>query len=63
MSDEAKKVERKPDPDSPSAEENLVQSEIGKKLKTLYEDVVEEEVPDRFLDLLDKLDKSEKNGK
>jgi hypothetical protein len=52
---------KKPGPSS--AEEDLIPSEIGKKLKTLYDDVVEQDVPDRFLDLLDKLEKSEKDGK
>jgi hypothetical protein len=35
-------------------------SEIGRKLRQLYEDVVSEEVPDRFTELLRKLEQSEK---
>ena len=38
-----------------------IPTEIGERLKELYESVVEEEIPDRFLDLLDQLDKSEKS--
>lgn len=34
-------------------------SEIGRKLRQYYEDLVEEEVPDRFADLLKQLEKSE----
>jgi anti-sigma factor NepR-like protein len=33
-----------------------VQQKIGEKLKALYDDVVRQPVPDRFLDLLEKLD-------
>jgi hypothetical protein len=33
-----------------------VQHKIGEKLKAIYDDVVRQPVPDRFLDLLDKLD-------
>lgn len=46
-----------------TADSALIQSEIGQKLKTLYDGVVEQEVPDRFLDLLDKLGKSETQAK
>ena len=35
-----------------------VQGEIGKQLRAVYEDVVKEPVPDRFLDLLKKLEES-----
>jgi hypothetical protein len=38
-------------------------SEIGRKLKQYYDDLVTEEVPDRFTDLLRQLEESEsKNG-
>jgi hypothetical protein len=33
-----------------------VQHKIGEKLKAIYDDVVRQPVPDRFLDLLEKLD-------
>lgn len=36
-----------------------VNSEIGRKLKQYYDDLVAEEVPDRFAELLNKLDKTE----
>lgn len=35
-----------------------IQGEIGKQLRAVYEDVVKEPVPDRFLELLTKLEKS-----
>lgn len=35
-----------------------IQGEIGKQLRAVYEDVVKEPVPDRFLELLKKLEKS-----
>jgi hypothetical protein len=35
-----------------------IQGEIGKQLRAVYEDVVKEPVPDRFLELLKQLEKS-----
>jgi hypothetical protein len=37
------------------------ETEIGLKLRALYASVQEEEIPARFLDLLDKLDEAERN--
>jgi len=39
-------------------------SEIGRKLRQLYDEVVSEDVPDRFAQLLNQLDKAEssRNG-
>lgn len=34
---------------------------ISDKLRTFYQTVQEEEIPDKFLDLLEKLDSAEKN--
>lgn len=41
-----------------------VNSEIGRKLRQFYDEIASEEVPDRFAQLLDKLDKAEtsRNG-
>lgn len=36
-------------------------AEIGRKLKQYYEELVSEDVPDRFVDLLRQLESSEKN--
>ncbi|WP_245396577.1 NepR family anti-sigma factor [Jiella sonneratiae] len=36
---------------------------IGKQLKAYYDDVASEPVPDRFLSLLDALDKAESSSK
>ncbi|MEM8750652.1 MAG: NepR family anti-sigma factor [Pseudomonadota bacterium] len=38
-----------------------IQAKLGEKLKDAYSDVINEPVPDRFLDLLDQLEKAEKN--
>jgi hypothetical protein len=40
--------------------DGIIQDEIGAKLRQLYADVVEEAVPDRFLDLLKQLEKGGK---
>ncbi|MFN4272264.1 MAG: NepR family anti-sigma factor [Aliihoeflea sp.] len=37
-------------------------SEIGRKLKQYYDDLVTEEVPDRFTDLLRQLEESEQKN-
>lgn len=38
-------------------------SEIGRKLKQYYEGLVAEQIPDRFTELLSKLEKTESGGK
>lgn len=38
-------------------------SDIGIKLRALYGAVQEESIPDKFLDLLEKLDRAERQGK
>jgi len=40
-----------------------IQAKIGLQLRTLYNDIVSEGVPDRFADLLNKLDKSSDGDK
>lgn len=41
-----------------------IQSKIGQQLRAMYDDVVQEGVPDRFADLLKRLDKpSEEDSK
>lgn len=37
-------------------------SEIGRKLKQYYDDLVTEQVPDRFMDLLKQLEAKEAKG-
>ena len=39
-----------------------IQSHIGERLKTLYDDMLKEPVPDRFLELLTQLEKRERDG-
>ncbi|MBB2973566.1 MULTISPECIES: NepR family anti-sigma factor [Phyllobacteriaceae] len=36
-------------------------SEIGSKLRALYSSIQEETIPDRFLDLLERLDQAERD--
>jgi len=36
-----------------------VNSQIGRKLKQYYDDLVTDDVPDRFMDLLTRLDKGD----
>jgi hypothetical protein len=38
-------------------------SDIGMKLRALYSAVQEETIPDKFLDLLERLDQAEQKGK
>ena len=49
-----------PTPDATLGRE--IQAKIGLQLRTLYNDIVSEGVPDRFADLLSKLDKSNDEG-
>jgi Anti-sigma factor NepR len=42
-----------------SKQEDLLENAIGAKLKAYYEDISSKEVPQHFLDLLDKLDKAD----
>lgn len=50
-------------PDRKSNTADDATSEISRKLRALYDSVQEEGVPDRFLDLLEKLDQAEKAAK
>ncbi len=38
-------------------------SDIGAKLRALYSSIQDEGIPERFLDLLDKLDEAERAGR
>jgi hypothetical protein len=39
-----------------------VQAKIGSQLRAIYDDVVKEGVPDRFVDLLQRLDKKDEKA-
>jgi hypothetical protein len=39
-----------------------IQAKIGQQLRALYDDVVNQGVPDRFTDLLNRLDKPDDKG-
>jgi hypothetical protein len=43
--------------------DSRVRTHIGRKIKAVYDEVLEEPVPDRFLTLLDELAKKEREGK
>lgn len=38
----------------------IVNDEISRRLRSMYRDIESEEIPDRFLTLLEELDKAEK---
>ena len=61
MSGKQKTSDEKAITDAEDSADPRIPSEIGERLKELYESVVEEEIPDRFLDLLDQLDKSKQS--
>lgn len=43
--------------------EPVAQNALGRELKALYEQIVSEPIPDRFIDLLDRLEEAEaQNG-
>jgi hypothetical protein len=42
--------------------ESMVQGHIGRQLRALYDDVLSQPIPDRFLDLLRKLDEGSAPG-
>jgi hypothetical protein len=42
--------------------ETMVQGHIGRQLRALYNDVLSQPIPDRFLDLLRKLDEGSEPG-
>jgi hypothetical protein len=41
--------------------DDLSSSQIGKRLKSMYDEVAREPVPDKFLSLLDNLERAEKD--
>jgi hypothetical protein len=47
---------------NPSAQLLGPNTEIGRKLKQYYDELVSDEVPDRFADLLNKLEQAEPAG-
>lgn len=44
---------------SPPALDPLVQSHIGRRLRSMFDEVASQPVPDRFLNLLDQLERSD----
>ena len=49
-------------PSSPNQAQMTTSDAITKKLRGYYSSVKEESIPERFLDLLEKLDEVEKSG-
>jgi hypothetical protein len=41
--------------------DDLSSSQIGKRLKSMYDEVVREPVPDKFMSLLESLERAEKD--
>ncbi len=39
-------------------DQSIANAAVGQKLKAFYDDIAHQEVPDRFLDLLDQLDEA-----
>jgi hypothetical protein len=48
---------------SPARLDRTIQSELGRNLRAMYNDVVEQGVPDRFADLLAELEQSPQDDK
>jgi len=42
------------------AQQSEIQVQIGRQLRTVYDDVLNQPIPDRFMELLQKLDTSKK---
>lgn len=51
------------DTEPPASIDAAIQGALGRKLRESYEEVVREQVPDKFLHLLNQLKKSETSGK
>ncbi len=51
----------KPKPNPPGLPPDA-RNKIGQRLKTMYDNVVQQPVPDRFVQLLDELDSKRKRG-
>ncbi|MCC1492924.1 hypothetical protein J1C49_09915 [Cognatishimia sp. F0-27] len=47
---------------NPSDKESRLQDEIDANLKKVYDDVLNEEIPDRFTQLLQRLRESDRSG-
>lgn len=54
---------RSAEDDRPSGDALGANSEIGRRLKQYYDDLVSDEVPDRFAHLLAQLEKAEPSAK
>ncbi len=52
------KVETQPIPGKPAKLGRDIQAKIGEQLRAMYGDVVDQGVPERFVELLKKLDKT-----
>ena len=61
MKDVKSQVIRNPAPGKQGGLNAEIQSRIGHQLRAMYDDVVRQGVPDRFADLIRKLDASDAN--
>ncbi len=48
--------DRKPPKPKKAAERDTAYGRVGRALRTVYQETIDESVPDEFLDLLNKLD-------
>ncbi|WP_346910784.1 NepR family anti-sigma factor [uncultured Roseibium sp.] len=62
MNGSKKPADRSPSPQPTSGSFQKAQETITQKLREYYDSVEDEGIPDRFLDLLEKLDEAEKKA-
>ena len=62
--DESKRTVNKPEPDTgrAAALDERLQAHIGVQLKSMYDSYLNEPIPDRLVELLEKLDQVSKTG-
>ncbi len=60
---QAPSMQSDPDQKNASGLNREIQAKIGQQLRAIYDDVVQEGVPDRFAELLQQLDRTSDEGK
>ena len=48
-------------PDLPSRRLQSIEAEIGKTMRAMYDDLLEQPIPDRFVELLKQIDRAQEN--
>ena len=49
-------------PCHPSRRSAIFDADIGKKMRAIYDDLLEQPIPDRFIDLLKQIDKAQEKA-